>query len=334
MKRRTPSAGHTDRRRGEAGSIVVEAALILPLVLMVIMFFICLIRLNLVQMALQNAVSQTVRQAAAAIRPIDLALQQTSSSSAQPVNAGNEQQPRTAINALRQLPGFDAVAGQLEEWLPSPAGPLLAAALQGDWQPVVDAAATEAGRHIVEPLLRHEADKAVLNPAQLRLSKLSLPDLKGRSEVMLQVEAEYEFKLAFPFTKKTLVLKESAAERVWVSDAVPARTDESAQDKAAPIQIVQLEPSPLNPGHRARVVVRTSPGRSVTIKVLYKSGQSTAKHLGDIVTDSEGYAEWTWLVSGNTTPGIWELIVASGDGASRSARHFVVEKRSSRDGGG
>ncbi|RAP77066.1 TadE/TadG family type IV pilus assembly protein [Paenibacillus montanisoli] len=327
MKRRIPLAGRTGRRGGEAGSIVVEAALILPIVLMVILFFICLIRLNAVQMALHSAVSQSVRQAAANIHPIDLALKHAASRNST-ANPTLDQAPLSTVTALKQLPGIDLVARQLEEWLPSPAGPLLSAALQGNWMPVVDAAATEAGRHIVEPLLRHEADEAVLNPGQLRLSKLSLPDLKGRSEVMLRIEAEYEFKLAFPFTRKTILLKESAAERVWISDSVPARKDDqSEQDDKAPIQIVQLEPSPINPGHRARVVVRTNPGRKLSIKVMYKSGQSVAKHLGETVTDSEGYAEWTWLVSGNTTPGIWELIVTSSDGASRSARHFVVEKR-------
>ncbi|SFS47456.1 TadE/TadG family type IV pilus assembly protein [Paenibacillus sp. BC26] len=354
MKRRIPLAGRTGRRSGESGSITLEAALLLPIVLMVVIFFIGLIRLNTVQMALHSTVSQTVRQAAANIHPVDLALQKLSSSVGAAQESGSAEsavtEPQAEAGAatvaksdsevgvkavlptvLEQLPGVDVIAEKLEDWLPAPAGLLLSSALQGDWKPVADAAATEAGRGIIEPLLRQEADKSVLDPEELRLSKLSLPDLKNKSEVSLLIEAEYEFKLGFPFTKKSIVLKERAQERVWVRDSIPAPQDqESAQSDEAPIQIVLLEPSPANPGRRARVVVKTSPGRKLSIQVIYKSGHSVAKHLGDTYTDNDGFAEWTWLISGNTTPGVWELIVTASEGSSRAARHFVVEKRTAQ----
>ncbi|MBP3965780.1 TadE/TadG family type IV pilus assembly protein [Paenibacillus lignilyticus] len=352
MKRRIPSAGRTGRRSGESGSITLEAALLLPIVLMVVIFFIGLIRLNTVQMALHSAVSQTVRQAAANIHPVDLALQKLSASVGAAQESGPAESAATDPQAeagaatgaeteagakavlpavLEQLPGVDVIAEKLEEWLPAPAGPLLSSALQGDWKPVADAAATEAGRGIIEPLLRQEADKSVLDPEELRLSKLSLPDLKNKTEVSLLIEAEYEFKLGFPFTKKSIVLRERAEERVWVRDSISAPQDqESAQSDEAPIQIVLLEPSPANPGRRARVVVKTSPGRKLSIQIIYKSGHSVAKHLGDTYTDNDGFAEWTWLISGNTTPGVWELIVTASEGSSRAARHFVVEKRTAQ----
>ncbi|SDW45833.1 TadE/TadG family type IV pilus assembly protein [Paenibacillus sp. CF384] len=343
MKRRIPLAGRTGRRSSETGSITLEAALLLPIVLMVVIFFICLIRLNTVQMALHSTVSQTVRQAAANIHPVDLALQQLRASVGENHELGvadhSVTEPQADAEAgtrteaalppvLQQLPGVDFIAEKLEDWLPAPAGLLLSSALQGDWKPIVDAAATEAGRGIIEPLLRQEADNSVLDPERLRLSKLSLPDLKNRSDVSLLIEAEYEFKLGFPFTKKSIVLRERAEERVWVRDSIPVAQDqESASIDEAPIQIVLLEPSPANPGRRARVVVLTTPGRKLSIQVIYKSGHSVAKHLGDTYTDNEGFAEWTWLISGNTTPGVWELIVSASEGSSRAARHFVVEKR-------
>ncbi|NBD27661.1 TadE/TadG family type IV pilus assembly protein [Paenibacillus glycinis] len=362
MRKRKRSAPLTGKRSGESGSIALEASLVLPVVLMVILFFICLIKMNAAQMALHGAVSQTVRQAAANIHPIELAVIDGSS--------GGEDQPESELGSSGEngkdspsvgdgtdspnggvqqeadsspsgaagtasmrdepLPAVRFLADKLEDWLPAPSGPLLAAALKGDWKTIQDTAAATVGRPIIEPMLRREADAAVLDPERVRLSKLSLPDLKNKSDLSLMIEAEYSFRLGFPFTKKTIVLREQAEERVWTPDPVPApRGDAGADSEHAPIQIVTIEPSPVRPGNKARVVVKTTPGRSLSIQVIYKSGHSVAKHLGDTVTDQEGLAEWTWLVSGNTTPGTWEIVVTASDGVS-AARHFVVQKKPGR----
>ncbi|REE67264.1 hypothetical protein A8990_14420 [Paenibacillus taihuensis] len=318
MKRPVQSAGLMDKkRRGENGSITLEASLIMPIVLMVFIFLICIIRLSMVQMALHGAVSQTVREASTNIHPVELAIE----------SFATAEEAESRSSEQKELPGVSFVADKLESWLPSPSGPLLAAALRGDWKPVEDMAATEIGRSIVEPLLRRAADVSVLEPEQLHLSKLSLPDLKEKQDAFLLIEASYSFKLGFPFTKRDLVLKERAEERVWVSDPIPAPPGDSGHAEAIdPIQIVLVEPSPARPGNKAKVIVKTTPGRSLSIEVLYKSGRSVAKHLGDVFAGKDGMAEWTWLVSGNTTPGIWEIVVTSSDGA-RAARHFVVEKK-------
>jgi hypothetical protein len=317
MKRLSQSVGRTNRKRNETGSIALEASLVMPIVLMVIIFLISLIRLASVQMALHGSASQTVRQAAANFRPIELAYEQLA-----PHLAAMGELP-----TLQPLPGINGVADKLEHWLPAPSGPLMAAVLRGDWKPVQNAAATEIGRSVIEPMLRHEADKEILDPSQLRLSNLSLPKLKDNAEPYIRIEAEYTFKLGFPFTKRSIVLREQAEERIWVSDAVPAMRGEGNPDLShANIQIVSIEPEPLRPGRRARLIVLTDPGRSLDLAVDYKSGRSKAKHLGKAAADTNGRVEWTWLVSGNTTPGVWELIVTADDG-TKVARHFVVEKQ-------
>ncbi len=321
MKRQKQLARHTVNLRSESGSIALEASLIMPIVLMVFVFFICLIRLSAVQMALHGTVSQTVRQVAANIYPVELAYNKAASS--MPTTT----EPPTKPSA-EQMPGIDIIADKLEEWLPSPAGPLMAAVIKGDWKSVIDSAATEVGRSIVEPLLRHEADQAILDPELLKLKRLSLPDLKGKTEAYIRIEAEYTFKLGFPFTKRALVLREQAEERVWVSDPVPANRGSADTDtESAHIQIISIAPNPLRPGNKARLIVQTDPGRSLNLVVNYKSGQSQAKHVGEATADDTGKAEWTWLVSGNTTPGVWELSVTAADG-TKVSRHFIVEKKS------
>src|SRR5690348_3035736 len=111
MKRLKRSGGLTGRRRDE-GSVALEASLVMPVVLMVILFFICLIRMASVEMALHGAVSQTVRQAAGNIRPVELAMSQVE---AHLPSSGK-------LDSIQELPGVDAVADKLKEWLPAPAG--------------------------------------------------------------------------------------------------------------------------------------------------------------------------------------------------------------------
>ncbi|GGD76680.1 hypothetical protein GCM10010911_38490 [Paenibacillus nasutitermitis] len=293
----------------------------MPIVLMVIIFFICLIQLCAVQMALHGAASQTVRQAAANIRPVQLASAYVS-----------EHLPSDEPSSSRQppLPGITLIADKLQEWLPSPAGLLMSSVLTGDWKPVENAVATEVARAVVEPMLRREADQSILDPELLKLSLLSLPDLEHKTEPYLRIEAEYTFKLGFPFTKKTIVLKDQAEERVWVSDAVPAKRGETEGGETAQalVLIVSIEPDPLRPGRQARLVVQTDPGRTLDLVIHYKSGRSQAKHLGTATADSEGKVSWQWLVSGNTTPGVWELTITADDG-TKVTRHFVVQKKTS-----
>ncbi|WP_155985860.1 TadE/TadG family type IV pilus assembly protein [Paenibacillus gorillae] len=317
MKRRRRLAGliSLKSREGERGSIVVEAALVMPILLIVLLVFIVLVRLNATQMALQSAASQTVRQMAAHIYPVDLAYQQVE----------HKLPEFTPANA--NLSDWGQIAVKAAEWLPDPAGAAAAAVIQGDWLPLIDTAATELGRAAIEPMLQHYADEAVINKERIKLSRLGLPDLKHKQEPYLTIEAEYDFPMKIPFTGKKIRLREQASERVWVEDAVPASDGGNhGEADVIPVQIISIEPTPLRPGLKATVVALTRPGASVSLEVQYKSGKSTAKHLGETTADANGYVQWTWHVSGNTTPGIWELTATSASG-EKASRHFSVEKK-------
>ncbi|WP_081419072.1 TadE/TadG family type IV pilus assembly protein [Paenibacillus sp. Leaf72] len=315
MKRRRRLAGHTDCREGERGSIVMEAALVMPMLLLVLMVFIIFIRMSTLQIALQAAASQSARQIAAHIYPVELAYQRVSAS-----------KPEFSA-AQMPLADWSAAASNAAKWLPDPAGALASSALSGDWKPLIDMAATEIGRGAIEPLLRQNADEAVLETARIKLSRLALPDLKNKQQPYLIIEAEYEFPMQLPFMKQKLILREQASERVWISDAAAAQ-DTAAQNDPdhIPIQIISISPVPLRPGHKATAIVLTKPGVTASLKVMYKSGQSQAKHLGEATAGSDGFVQWTWLVSGNTTPGMWELTAGVGD--QQASMHFQVEKKS------
>lgn len=301
------------------GSILLEASLVMPLLLFLLAAFSVLISLCAAQMALHTTASHSARQIAAHMYPVELAQQQLQAA------AGAAITPNLPV----PLPEWSEVAASAAEWLPEPAGEFVSSALRGDWRPLQNMAATELGRDVIEPFVRQYANEYVLQSKQIRLAYISLPDLKDKEEPYIAIALEYEYPFRIPFIGKPIILREQAFERVWVSDAAPATYGSEAEGAydTLPLQIVSISPNPLRPGQKATVVVKTEPGARVSLGVTYKSGASKAKHLGEAAADEQGYVQWTWHVSGNTTPGIWELAV-EGDGREGSvSKHFVVEKK-------
>jgi hypothetical protein len=76
------------------------------------------------------------------------------------------------------------------------------------------------------------------------------------------------------------------------------------------IDVISLT-TPVNPGEYATIKVQTLPNELLTIEVWYMSGKSEAQGLYPKRADDEGYVSWTWKVGTRTTPGSWEIIIAS-----------------------
>lgn len=307
------------------GSIVVEAAIVLPLILFALAAFVLLIMLCASQMALHQTASQTARSLSSHMYPAELAI----AGAASGISGLMPTLPSAADDT--SMPDWREVAADAAEWLPAPAGELASSALRGDWGPLVDLAATELGRGVIEPIARRLAEHTSLKPERIGLAKLMLPDLMNKEEAYLGVTLQYEFPMKIPLLGKPIILRKQARERVWVSDSVSASYGSKigqGEDGLPQLQIVSILPAPLRPGRKATVIVRTDPGQSVSLGVMYKSGASKAKHLGEAVADQDGYVSWTWHVSGNTTPGIWRLSVSAAGHAGEAVvdKHFIVAK--------
>jgi len=293
----------------------------MPVFLMVFILLIAMIRMALTQMALQDAATQTVRLTAAHMYPIQLALRSGTKTSVSqtPNNASNPSgyaAPRSGIGAL---------AAELADHLPEPAGPLLEAALRGDWDEAKDIAASPFGDAVFGPLIRKLASASALNPDRVRVTRLSLPDFSASGEEYFRIRLAYDYPLGLPFTRSHVTLSADAEERVWVADPVPAPAYPEDDEAPDGIVIVSIEPSPLRPGRKAKLTAIGKPNGKLNLEVWYKSGKSKAKNLGEKIADEHGIAVWEWHVSGNTTPGTWELEVTSEDGA-RAHSFFVVRK--------
>lgn len=367
MRQRWLPDRRTESSVSGRGSITVEASLIMPVFLMVCILLVMIIRLAMTQMALQDAVVQTVRLTAAHIYPAQLAVQAGAGKLSEPGRPAGEEPSRSGRPAWsdggtapggersagyaspdnrsapgadrsepsgsrfaspdgRSMPsGFGELAAELAGLLPEPAGPLLEAALRGEWDEAADIAAAPLGEAVFGPLVRELAAPSALDPGRIRITRLSLPDLSDGGDAYFRIRLAYDFPLGLPFTGSHITLTADAEERVWIADPVPAQTHPDEEDGPGGIVIVSIEPSPLRPGRKAKLTAIGDPNAKLSLTVWYKSGKSRAKNLGEKMTDAHGIVTWEWHVSGNTTPGMWELEVTSEDGA-KAHSYFVVRK--------
>jgi hypothetical protein len=108
----------------------------------------------------------------------------------------------------------------------------------------------------------------------------------------------------------------------------PAATTPGATAKpaAGPLSVTFTSlTSPIVRGAPATAAVRTRAGAACTIRVVYKSGPSTAAGLSTKSASSSGRASWTWTVGSRTTPGSWPVTVTcSAGGASATATRLLV----------
>ncbi|WP_181438725.1 TadE/TadG family type IV pilus assembly protein [Paenibacillus sambharensis] len=300
--------------RDERGAMAVEASVALPVFLFVLLFLILMIRMATAQMVLQDTASQVVRQSAAHIYPAALAAERLPGS----------------LSAVPTLPQIELgeigpVAAELAEYLPEPAGALVSGALNGDWRPLQNMAATELGRGLVMPVVNELAEDTELQTERIGLRELSLPDIQTREHPYFTVVLDYDFPLGLPFTKQSITLTATARERVWLSDSASAKVHTGGTEEQSELRIIAIEPSPVRPGRKARVIASAAPNQAVSLTVIYKSGTSRAKHLGQATADEHGIVTWEWHVSGNTTSGTWEVQVEDSSGAAVSG-HFIVAR--------
>ncbi|WP_271751905.1 TadE family protein [Cohnella sp. JJ-181] len=304
------------RRSGNEGSLTLEAALTMPIVMICVLFLIYLIHASIVSMALQGALSQTARQTAAVWYPLAESIAEA--------QAATGSEPGSAWKD--RLAGTQETVGKIAPYLPEPLSTWAGHFADGSWYP--DALAAKLA---LEPRVAERLRKSMVQPSRMKLTKVELPDAEDSSRAFLVLEAEYRLPFSFPWSGRPLILRASVRERVWTGGerlASAAPTD--GQDSGS-LAFVSLEPSPVQRGRRITLVLRAEPGASVDLKVVYKSGLSQARHLGTATADAAGNVSWTWLVSGNTTPGEWAW-VASYEGGSLQ-QTFQVQSKTVGKGG-
>lgn len=298
-----------DQRKYRAnGGITLETALVMPSFLLFVFFLIFLVKTSLIMMALHGALSQAARLTASVWHPIYMA------------QSDDSRKDESSAPSI-ELGGVKDTIGALGPWLPAPLNDWAASIAEGRWSPE-----EEAAKLALEQLVLHLADEETLNADRLRIAAVKLPKPHSAEEGYLSIEAEYRLPLQLPWHRQPLALRVSARERAWIGGS-PSRAT-LADPSAAPTDIafVSLEPNPVRPGRKATLTLRTNPGATLDLTVIYKSGKSKAKHLGVAVADETGHVSWTWHVSGNTTSGEWTWVARAEDGGSYTQQFRVARE--------
>ncbi|MNO22233.1 TadE-like protein [compost metagenome] len=301
------------------GSIVLEAALVMPVFVMVIFFFIYMVQMTLLSSQMQLVASNTVREISANIYPVALAV----SAHAEKQDTEVNETPRHTMKL-----SLSELASQYASSFPPPISEwIMDAAAKGD-EPLHDLknqVAESVLDPIVKPIIEPFLEGTLLHEDRLHVSRIFVPDLKTGKAPYFSLEISYELPITVPFTGKRLVLQSKAEERLWIGDTGEQNNDgsadESTQGEAA---VVLSKPNPAYAGRRTQIVAKVAPGSTATLTVYYKSGVSQAKYLGEVTADENGVVEWKWLVGGNTTPGTWTFVIETEDGITTSAE-FDVE---------
>lgn len=296
------------RRRCEQGSIVLEASLVLPLFLFFIIFLIYMVQMTLLSTALQTTASETVKQVSAKIYPVSLVVDAASAK----IDAVRE--------PLDELPKLSVreYASKFAAQLPPPLGDWLESAVQSGQKPMEELRGrlTEAVLDpALKPMLKPFMEGSMLEYDRIHVTGVHVPSLTGTKDPYFRVELSYELPMKVPLVYRSFVIQAAAEERLWIGDTGEgAGTGGATGDKDAQHSIQLLvKPEPAVKGVYNLIRARIEPGMTANLSVFYKSGQSTAQHLGWISANAEGIVEWNWFVGTNTTPGQWSFVIETED---------------------
>jgi hypothetical protein len=320
MKRHIPQTVPINKKKRVAvdGGVTLETALVMPVFLLFVFFLIFMVQTAVISMALHGALSQTARQTASSWYPISMALEQA--------RASKLNQQAEHLNDKWQK--VSETISQYSQWLPSPMKEWAVQASKGTLS-LEQVTAKLAFKQLIDQFV----DARVLDSSRITLTAVGLPDELDRSKAYLTLQAEYRLPFQIPFSGKKLLLRESVRERVWIGGSPSVSMLEEESKKAFDVSFVSLEPNPVKPGRKAKLVLRAKPGTVVDLSIVYKSGLSQAKHLGSATSDASGLVSWTWHVSGRTTPGQWNWSVSNAEGGVWQQPFQVADKAQSGEDG-
>lgn len=309
----------------EQGSMVLEASLVLPVFIFFILFFVYMVQMTITATALQNAASEMAKQVASSMYPVSLALEAAES------KADSLGQTEIVPNLT-----IEELVAKFGNMLPEPAGTWVEEAVQSGKKPLdkLRGQVSEAVMDpVVKPLLKPFIEDAILDYERIHITSVVIPRFGGHSGngPYFKIELSYQLPLKVPFIYKDAVLQAAAEERIWIGDTGEGADDANGADAGGAnggIQVIS-KPEPAIKGEYNTIRAKVAPGESVHLSIYYKSGTSTAKHIGWTQADAEGAVEWNWFVGTNTTPGMWTFVIETASGQHIEVPLEVVEKNTS-----
>ncbi|MCQ4086757.1 TadE/TadG family type IV pilus assembly protein [Saccharibacillus sp. JS10] len=307
------------RSDNERGSIVLEASLVLPIFLFLFVFLAYIVQMTAYSTVLQSTASEAAKQVSVHLYPVQMAADHLKKT--EPIAKG--------LQGFSKI-SFSELAATYASDLPEPIGGWVSeAAATGDvpLQSLKDEVSSAVLDPVIKPMLQPLIKDGPLKLDKLHVIGISVPTTGETNLPYFGMELTYEMPIRVPFTGKPIYIRAKAEERAWIGDTgETGGASETSSDSSSGSATITSVPSPAYPGSRATITAKVEPGQTATIKVVYKTGNSRARYLGQQTADASGKLSWTWLVGGNTTPGEWALVVETASGATAEAS-FEVRTR-------
>lgn len=172
------------------GVISLEAAIVIPFFLTLIIGLLILIRIAFVQIAIQNAADETVKQFASILYPLEPSI-------------------HVAVSTK------DEWLNSFLTWIPDSIKPTMKVLLtdqvnESITQPVMNSLFKPIYWHYLDPSYKD----SLIRYDQLNIELVSIPFINNE-ESMFGIEVLYKFNISIPFYQRTILIRKRAYERVW-----------------------------------------------------------------------------------------------------------------------
>jgi hypothetical protein len=203
------------KSQDEEGSMVLEASLIMPLFVAVVIAIASFLSVAIADMALYAGLSETTKQVAAHMYPVQEITE----------HALESERGRKIVEWVERIRGakqrVDSLAVEADQhayMIPKSFVDLIHAYQQYSEQ--ADQMAEEQKLRmlawILEPIVAANTDSNVWQKGRARIVHVDFPNLVTREHPYFGIEAEYTIKLPIPFVHRTVTVRHKAYERIWI----------------------------------------------------------------------------------------------------------------------
>lgn len=189
------------------GSITLEAALVVPLLLTYFLALTTVVKLAVCEAGLRSAVSQSVHQLAVQAYPITL--------------LKSEYADQELINKLYDLHSeYQQRKNEAEQWVED-YGMLIPGTMRNSVEEMVkhvdefEQQATEVLLRAFRPLIAHYLPDH-MDASLLKVTRLQYDVLKERGDPYVIMEVTYDVPIRLPFYSGNITLRTTASEHIWI----------------------------------------------------------------------------------------------------------------------
>lgn len=204
----------------DSGSIVLEAALIMPLFLVFVLALITVIKISIIDIALYSAVSETTKQIAVHMYPVDLLYQEYESSK---TGQAIDQFVDNIITTRKKVMSSEQWINHYSFLIPEPLLEVVKWELdqRNSLESALNDKYNQALNRVFKPVLFFFVDVNArnvkkINTKQLTIEKVTLPNFADRSQAIIGIEAKYKLTLPLPFFRTIIYIRKRSLERAWV----------------------------------------------------------------------------------------------------------------------